>query len=195
MRKIFFALVVLAIFAPAAMAISTSIQATIANFGYHIERWNIGMMTALMANLDATSGYTTCVGAAILTSKEILKMLDFANYLNGNFNLGIFMESINVMTLLLMQQFEFCGVNELFIKWDQMMSHVSDISGAVVNLSVVIGTGWANKDTYPFKVYDLWIEGWKYSDWSTIGKGFQLLMAQIAKFDAPEIVIEVETMF
>ena len=151
------------------------------------------MMVALMANLDNTVDYTTCVIAAKETSAEILKMLDFAGYISGGFNLGTFMNSINIMSIKLNKQNEDCGVRELYVKWDNAMSSVSDISGMVVNLGIAIGTGWANKDTYPFKAYDLWVEGWKYSDWMTIGKGFQLLMAQLVKFDAPEFAIEVET--
>ncbi len=61
MRIALLALVVVAIIAPTALALSASIQATLENFGYHIKTWNIGMSTALMANLDATASHTTCV--------------------------------------------------------------------------------------------------------------------------------------
>ena len=77
MRKGFFALVVVALMAPAAIALSQSIQQTINNFGYHVKTWNIGMSTALMANLDQTAAHTTCVTAAVATSDEIFKLLAF----------------------------------------------------------------------------------------------------------------------
>ena len=102
MRKTFFALLALAILMPSAMAISSSIQATIEYFGYHCKQWNIGMMTALMANLDATSAHTTCVTSASSTSDELFKLMNFANYVNGGFNLGVFMNSINVVFIKLM---------------------------------------------------------------------------------------------
>ena len=104
------------------------------------------------------------------------------------------MNLINVVLIKLMAQFEDCGVNELFIMWDQILSHVSDVSGMVVNLATMIGTGWENKDTAPYKVYDLWVVGWKHNDWMEMGKGFQLLFAQLAKYDAPDLQIEVNIM-
>ena len=175
-------------------AISSSAQATIQNFGYHMKNWNIGMATALMANLDSTSYYTSCVTAASATSDEVFLLLDFASYLSGGFNLGIFMNSINVVLIKLMQQYEYCGVNELYIKWDQIMSNISDISGTTVNLILMIALGWTNKDTAPYKVYDLWKAGWAIRNWTQIGQGFQLLFAQLAKYDAPEFSIEVNIM-
>ena len=83
-----------------------------------MKNWNIGMATALMDNLDSTSYYTSCVTAATATSDEIFLLLDFATYLSGGFNFGIFLNSINVVLIKLMQQYEYCGVNELYIKWD-----------------------------------------------------------------------------
>ena len=115
MRKTFFGLVLVAIMAPAAVAISASIAATFQNFGFHMENFNVGMMTALMSNIDAVSDSTTCVLGAKKTSHEIYKLLDFNGYLNGGFNFGIFLERINVVFLHLMQQFEYCEVNGLLI--------------------------------------------------------------------------------
>ena len=159
-----------------------------------MKNWNIGMATALMANLDSTSYYTSCVTAATSTSDEIFKLLDFSLYLTGGFNLGIFMNSINVVLIKLMQQYEYCGVNELYIKYDQIMSNIADICGLAVNLILMIGLGWSAKDTAPYKVYDLWVAGWDIKDWMKIGQGFQLLFAQMAKYDAPEFSIEVNIM-
>ena len=108
-----------------------------------MQNWNVGMATALMANLDSTSYYTSCVTAATATSKEILLLLDFSLYLTGGFNLGIFMNSINVVLIKLMQQYEYCGVNELYIKYDQIMSNIADISGLATNLILMIALGWS----------------------------------------------------
>ena len=158
-------------FAGRANGISTSIQNTINYFGYHLKNYNIGMMTALMSNLDATSEHTTCVVSATATSDEVFLLLDFENYLTGGFNLGTFLNSMNVVFIKVMQQFEDCGVNELYIQYDNIMSHVSDITSLGVNLAVMLGTGWKNKDTAPFITWDLWEEGWKHKDWLEIGKG------------------------
>ena len=192
--KQLFTLFLVVAFAGPAMALSSSIQATIEYFGYHLKNYNIGMMTALMSNLDQTSAHTTCVVSATATSAEVFKLLDFEDYLNGGFNLGVFMNSLNVVFIKMMQQFEDCGVQELYIRYDNIMSHVSDISSLGVNLAVMIGTGWKNKDTAPYVVWDLWQEGWKHRDWLDIGKGLQLLFAQLAKYDAPELSIEVNIM-
>ena len=108
-----------------------------------MQNWNVGMATALMANLDATSYYTSCVTAATDTSTEVFKLLDFSLYLTGGFNLGIFMNSINVVLIKLMQQYEYCGVNELYIKYDQIMSNIADISGLCTNLILMIALGWS----------------------------------------------------
>ena len=130
------------------------------------------MATALMANLDATSAYTSCVTAATATSDEVFLLLDFGAYLSGSFNFGIFLNSINVVLIKLMQQYEYCGVNELYIKWDQIMSNVSDISGMTVNLILMIALGWSAKDTAPYKVWDLWTDGYDIRDWMQVGQGF-----------------------
>ena len=103
------------------------------------------------------------------------------------------MESINVVNMKMQYQFEQCGVRELFIKWDNLMSHVSDVCGTVVNLAVAIGTGWTNKDTYPFKFYDFTVEAYANSNWLEWGQAMQLLFASLAKFEAQDISIEVET--
>ena len=174
--------------------LSTSSAALFRNFGWHLREWNVGMMTALMANLDNTSSNTTCVIAADLTSIEVMALLDFENYLNGGFNLGTFLTSINVVFIRFMDQTEACGVNELFIQWDNIMSNWSDLAGVVTNLAIMIGTGWADKNTSPFIVYDHWVLGWNNKDFREFGIGFQLLFASLAKFDAPDLQVEVSVM-
>ena len=154
-------LAVMAAMTGSVVGISESIAATIRNFGWHMQEFNLGMMTALMSNLDATSIGTTCVESAIDTSDELYLLLDFSLYITDGFNFGVFMNSINVVFVKLMQQFEDCGVNELFIQWDNIMSHISDICGVVVNLAIAVGVGWANRDTFPYIVYDEhWVPGW-----------------------------------
>ena len=64
----------------------------------------------------------------------------------------------------------------------------------VVNLAVMIGTGWTDKNTAPFVFYDLMSEGWKMKSFLTMGKAFQLLFAQLAKYDAPDLQIQVNVM-
>ena len=54
MRKALFALVAVAAIMPAVVAVSTSISLTIKNFGYHVMKFNTGMSTALMANLQTS---------------------------------------------------------------------------------------------------------------------------------------------
>ena len=191
--KQLFAVVFVLAFAGQTAAINASAQNTLRNFGFHLKRWNRGMATALMSTLDNEFG-TTCVTSADATSDEVFALMDFENYLNDGFNLGIFMNGVNVVFVKLMQQYEDCGVNELYIKYDNIMSHLSDIISLCVNLIVMIATGWKNKDTAPYKSWDLMSDGWKYKDWAGIGTGFQLLFAQLAKYDAPEINIEVNIM-
>ena len=146
------------------------------------------MMTALMSNVETGNNYkTTCVIAAIETSDELFKLLDFAGYLSGGFNLGTFMQSINVMLIKLMAQQERCGVNELYIMWDTIMSSVAAVSGAAVNLIIMVGVGYANSDTAPYKAYGMWTTAYDSFDWLLFGRGFQLLMSQIVKYDAPDI--------
>jgi len=65
------------------------------------------------------------------------------------------------------------------------MSHISDVCGMVVNLAMAVGLGWANKDTYPYIVWDHWVYGWNYKDFYEWGLGFQILFAELAKYDAP----------
>ena len=74
------------------------------------------------------------------------------------------------------------------------MSNVSDISGMTMNLILMIALGWSAKDTAPYKVWDLWTDGYDIRDWMQVGQGFQLLFAQLAKYDAPEFSIEVNIM-
>lgn len=186
-------LVAVAMVVPTGIAVSSSIERTLKNFGDAMEWFNLGMATSLLSNIDLSQNSdTSCIIAAKVTSDEIFKLLDFAGYLNGGFNLGVFMESINVVNMKMQYQFEQCGVRELFIKWDNLMSHVSDVCGTVVNLAVAIGTGWTNKDTYPFKFYDITVLAYANSNWLQWGQAMQLLFAQLVKFDAADIVIEAE---
>jgi len=92
MRKAAFLIAIMATFLGTAMGLSASIQATIMNFGWHLKRFNLGMMTALMPNPDPNALDSTCVSSAILTSDQLLSMLDFEEYTTNGFNFGIFME-------------------------------------------------------------------------------------------------------
>ena len=80
------------------------------------------------------------------------------------------MNSINVVFIKTMQQYEDCGVSELYIKLDSVMSHVSDVCAMGVNLAIMIGTGWADKNTAPFIFYDLMAEGWALKSFLLMGK-------------------------
>ena len=115
--------------------------------------------------------------------------MDFDAYLSGGFNFGTLMNSSNVLMIKLMDQFEMCGVNELYIMWDTVMSSWADLCSMIVNVAIMIGVGWENEDTAPFIVLELWKDGWKRNDWAEIGKGFLLLMSQAVKYDAPDLQI------
>ena len=168
-----------------AAAQTTSVIATFLNFGYHIKQYNRGLMTALMPNLDATSDDTTCVISADATSLVMLEILDWSNFPNGSFNVGTFANTFNILMILLMQQFEDCGIAELMIQYDSTLSHWADLTSMGVNLAVMLGTGWADKDTAPYKTADIWDEAWAKRDWKEIGVGLMLLMAQLTKYEAP----------
>ena len=167
-----------------AAAQTTSVIAAFFNFGYHFKQYNRGLMTALMPNLDATSDDTTCVISADATSDVMFEILDWTNFPNGSFNVGIFMNTFNILMILMMQQFEDCGIAELMIQYDSTFSHWADLTSMGVNLAVMLGTGYADKDTAPFKTWDLWKEGWARKDWKEIGVGLMLLMAQLTKYEA-----------
>lgn len=170
MRKTLFALVAVAALMPVSFAISSSIQATLERFGYHLEKFNVGMATALMSNLDvASNAGTTCVTAAQVTSVEVYKLLDFNGYLSGGFNIGTFLESTNVVMMKLMYQYEKCGVSELFILWDTIMSSISQACGMATNAIIMIGTGYTNRDTAPYKSYAIWTTAYQYFDWEKFG--------------------------
>ena len=110
-KAFLFAIVMAALLGSAnAAGISTSIQYTFEYFGYHTKMWNRGMMTALMANLDQTSAHTTCVTSADNTSNELLILFAFGLYSTSSFNFGIFFQQFNVFMILLMQQYQDCGV-------------------------------------------------------------------------------------
>ena len=69
------------------------------------------------------------------------------------------------MFIKLMAQYESCGINELYILWDTIMSSVSAVSGAVANLAVMIGVGYENFDTAPYKSYNIWVDAYDHFDW------------------------------
>ena len=107
-----------------------------------MKNWNVGMATALMANLDTASYYTFFVTTATDTS-DVVFSSSTSLYLTGGFNLVIFMNSINVVLIKLMQQYEYCGINELYIMYDQIMSNITEISGLCANLILMIALGWS----------------------------------------------------
>ena len=142
------------------------------NFGWHLKRFNLGMMTALMPNPDPDAVDSTCINDTNETSEQLLLMLDFESYITDGFNFGIFMESFSTVNVLMTNQFQSCGVAELYIRWDNIMSHISDVCGMVVNISMAVGLGWTNKDTYPYLVWDHWVDGWNHKDFYEWGLGF-----------------------
>ena len=193
--KAFLFAIVMALLAGVSFAgINPSITKTFNNFGYHSKQWNRGMMTALMSNLDQTSIHTTCVKAADTASDELLLLFAFALYSTGGFNLGIFLQQINIFMILLMQQYEDCGVNELNIQWDTIMSKPVDATSVGVNFTTMMLVGYSSQDTAPYKAWDYEKTGWQNKDFLYMGEGFQLFFAQLSKYDAPELQLEVDIM-
>ena len=93
-----------------------------------------------------------------------------------------------------MQQYEDCGVNELLIQWDTIMSKIPDVTSMLINFTVMMIVGWNLKDTAPYKAYDYEAEGWRNKDFFYMGEGFELFIAQLSKYNAPELQIEVDIM-
>ena len=156
-----FCIVALAIlFGVSSAGISKSISDSFTYFGYHCKMWNRGMMLALMSNLDNTNAHSTCVQSADAASNELLLLFAFALYSAGGFNLGIFLQQTNIFMILFMQQYEDCGVNELLIQWDTIMSKTADATSMGMNLLIMIIVGYSLKDTAPYKAYDYEKEGW-----------------------------------
>merc|ERR1711983_253029 len=91
-----------------------------------------------MSNLDATQAHSTCVQAADAASDELLLLFAFALYSVGGFNLGIFLQQLNIFMILFMQQYEDCGVNELLIQWDTIMSKTADATSMGMNLLIML---------------------------------------------------------
>ena len=141
-KYLVFAVVVAALLGVANAGITGSVSATFTYFGYHCKMFNRGMMLALMSNLDNSNAHTTCVKAADIASDELLLLFAFALYSTGGFNLGIFMNQINVFMISLMQQYEDCGCNELLIQWDTIMSTGADATSMGVNFIVMLAVGW-----------------------------------------------------
>ena len=193
--KAFLIAIVMAVLAGVSSAgISKSVSDTFNNFGWHTKQWNRGMMTALMANLDQTSIHTTCVKAADTASEELLLLFAFALYSTGGFNLGIFLQQVNIFMILLMQQYEDCGVNELNIQWDTIMSKPVDATSMAVNFTVMMLVGYSSHDTAPYKAWEYEKTGWQNKDFLYMGEGFQLFFAQLSKYEAPELQLEVDIM-
>ena len=69
MRKAAFLIAIMATFLGTAMGLSASIQATIMNFGWHLKRFNLGMMTALMPNPAPDAVDSTCINDTNETSE------------------------------------------------------------------------------------------------------------------------------
>ena len=120
--------------------------------------------------------------------------MDFENYISGSFNIGTFLSSTNVVMIKLMKQYEDCNINSMYIKWDNILSHIADASSALVGLIVAIAEGWKGKSTYPYKSWDLMSDGWSVRNWNEMGKGVQLMFAEIASYQGPELTVEVNLM-
>lgn len=75
--------------------------------------------------------------------------------------------------------------------WDNIMSKLSNLCGMVVNLGIMIGVGFSDFSTAPYKAYNIWKVAYAHNDWMKYGQGMQLLMAQLAKYDAPEIETDI----
>ena len=159
-KYLVFALVLACLLGVSSAGISKSISDSFTYFGYHTKMWNRGMMLALMSNLDNSNAHTTCVKAADTASDELLLIFAFALYSTGGFNLGIFLQQTNIFMILLMQQYEDCGVNELLIQWDTIMSKTPDATAMGVNFLIMLLVGYQLHDTAPYRAYDYEKEGW-----------------------------------
>ena len=159
-KYLLFVVVLAALFGVSNAGISSSISDSFTYFGYHCKMWNRGMMLALMSNLDNTNAHSTCVQAADTASDELLLLFAFALYSTGGFNLGVFLQQLNIFMILFMQQYEDCGVNELLIQWDTIMSKGADATSMGMNFLIMMIVGWSLKDTAPYKAYDYEKEGW-----------------------------------
>ena len=193
-RDLFCIVALALLFGVSSAGISKSISDSFTYFGYHCKMWNRGMMLALMSNLDNTNAHSTCVRAADTASDELLLLFAFALYSTGGFNLGVFLQQTNIFMILFMQQYEDCGVNELLIQWDTIMSKTADVTSMAINFTVMLIVGYSLKDTAPYKAYDYEKEGWEKKDFLCMGEGFQLFFSQLSKYDAPELQIEVDIM-
>ena len=74
-------------------------------------------------------------------------MFDANNYTNGIINQAEFLELFQIMSFSMMEQFEYCGINQLLILIDGALSDIPNSLSALSSIGTQLYFGWENRDT------------------------------------------------
>lgn len=140
---------------------------------------------------DPSNTYSDCYLSSQVTGASIKDALDFANYLTGGFNTADLMSKGQIIMMNLMTQYDDCKYTGFLVQLDQFMSNIPQFAGSFSNLATQIATGYTNSNTPVFISYKNIKDSYNAKDWNGVGKGFQLFLSQLVKFQAPDSNVKV----
>lgn len=109
------------------------------NFGNNLANFNLGMMKSMISDPDNSD--STCVVAADETGEQLRIQFNLANYEGGSFNMGDFVDQLQISGILLMSQYNECGFNDYLVQLDQFFSKTPQLVGGISNLATQLVTG------------------------------------------------------
>ena len=95
------------------------------------------------------------------------------------------------MSIVGMEQFEACGVNELLILFDGALNDLPRTISSLSNAATQIGVGWTDRNTAIYYSYEDIANAWGTEAYEELGYGLMLMLGQLLKYEAPGAVVEV----
>ena len=164
-------------------------ESTVERYSRYLQNMNVGAMRSLQSNPDDLD--TDCYANTAATNVLINEMFDVTNYTDGEINQAEFLEKFQVMSIVGMEQFEACGVNELLILFDGALNDLPRTISSLSNAATQIGVGWTDRNTAIYYSYEDIANAWGTEAYEELGYGLMLMLGQLLKYEAPGAVVEV----
>lgn len=98
-------------------------------------------------------------------------MSDFSAYAGvDGYDSQVFMNTLQVMLISLVAEFDSCSFNEFLISLDGMLSNIPAGVAAGINFATQIADGWTNQDTSIYLAYNMILAGMEDdNNWEIFG--------------------------
>ena len=155
-------------------------ETTPMRFSRYIQEMNLGAMRSFQANPDDLE--TDCYTQAQETNSLFNPMFDASNYTNGVINQAEFLELFQIMSFSMMEQFEYCGINQLLILIDGAMSDLPNTLSALSSIGTQLYFGWENRDTSIYLAFADIEDACLLDNKEECGYGIGLFVGQTLKY-------------